>query len=529
MTYFQSRLAINRRESPLPDFAPHAARLKAAALIDLADSSDSSSLLAAGWRANLARQFIDNTTIFALLTYANDAGLPKSINALFAGKTVNPSEKRPALHWALRAPKTTIDAAGKVRNSLTAGDAFAEDIRNGIITGANGHPFKNIVHIGIGGSDFGPRLLSDAFRKERDRKFELRFCANLDPLDLDLALDGLNPTETLIIGVSKSFGTEETLYNLTRAKDWLTAGLGPNTPQHLALITSRPDRAKDWLGGIDATTFDMPESIGGRFSIWSNASLALAITLGADIIKNVRNGAADMDTHFRDTPLERNLPVRLALLDYWNSAVLGHPMRVVLAYAHRLRMLPTYLQQLEMESNGKSVQPSGEPTMSSTAPALWGGEGSVGQHSYHQWLHQGTRAVPTEFILALDANAEETGQQALIAHALAQAEVLANGRDLESILREEPDLPESIAKQKVHQGGRPSTFLSHSDFGPHAFGALLALYEHRTYVAGILWGVNSFDQWGVEAGKTMAGKFKTNLSGKAPFEDTTTQSIVDKL
>ncbi len=513
----------------MADFDSHAERLKPANLTDLAKVNDAPSLMAAGWRANIARHYIDAAATSALLTFANDIGLANKIAALFAGEKINTSEDRPVLHWALRGTQELSGTAANVRQTLTAADAFADDVRSGAVTAANGKPFRNIVHIGIGGSDFGPRLMADAFRMERDRRFELRFCANLDPLDLDLALDGLDPAETLIIGVSKSFGTEETLYNLTRAKAWLQAALGADTAKHLALATSRKDRAAAWLDGADVTTFDMPESVGGRFSVWSNAALALRISLGPDIVDEIRAGAAEMDHHFQTAPLAQNLPARLAMLDYWNRSVLGQPMRVLLAYAHRLRMLPTYLQQLEMESNGKSVTPDGNPIQIATAPALWGGEGSVGQHSYHQWLHQGSDALPTEFILAPDAKSDIDGRRALTAHAFAQAEVLANGRHLEKIKKEEPDLPDHISAQKVHQGGRPSTFLSHQDFGPHAFGALLALYEHRTFAAGILWGVNSFDQWGVEAGKTMAGKFKTKLAKKADFEDTTTQNLAQDL
>lgn len=513
----------------MTDLKAHAARLKDTPLKLLADANASyEPLQAAGWSANIGRHKIDADATAALLAFGEAACLPEKIRALFNAEHVNPSEDRPALHWALRGGSSLTGEPADVRDTRLAADEYANAVREGRITTASGGRFKSIVHIGIGGSDFGPRLLSDAFRMERDRRFDLRFCANLDPLDLDLALDGLNPAETLVIGVSKSFGTEETLYNLTRAKAWLQASLGTDTAKHMTLVTSRADRARTWLDGADVTTFDMPASVGGRFSIWSNGSLALGITLGPDIINAFRAGAAQMDTHFRNTPLAQNLPARLALLDYWNRTVLGYPMRVLLAYAHRLRMLPTYLQQLEMESNGKSVAPDGQPIEGASAPALWGGEGSVGQHSYHQWLHQGTDTVPTEFILAPDADSQIDGKRALTAHALAQAEVLANGRDIKTIKAEEPTLHATIAAQKVHTGGKPSTFLSHAHFGPHAFGALLALYEHRTYAAGLLWGVNSFDQWGVEAGKTMAGKIRDTLSKKGAFMDKTTQSISKK-
>ncbi|MEL7130514.1 MAG: glucose-6-phosphate isomerase, partial [Pseudomonadota bacterium] len=294
---------------------------------------------------------------------------------------------------------------------------------------------------------------------------------------------------------------------------------------HIALVTSRPDRAREWLGTSDVTTFDLPESVGGRFSIWSNGSLALRIALGPEIIDQFREGAAEMDAHFETEPLETNLPVRLALIDYWNRNALAASMRVLLAYSRRLRLLPAYLQQLEMESNGKSVSPEGKPLPGATAPALWGGEGSVGQHSYHQWLHQGTEAVPTEFILATDPKTDLAGRTALTAHALAQAEVLANGRVIEEVQAEESDLTAEIAAQKVHAGNRPSTFLYTQDFGPASLGALIALFEHRVFISGKLWQINSFDQWGVERGKTMAGKIKQVLTTAQTADDPITANL----
>lgn len=517
----------------MTDLSRHKDRLLTADLSTIAhDRSRIATVTAPCWTANLARHRVDADAQSALLRYAHEVGLDGSIKALFGGAHVNPSEDRPALHWSLRGDESLTGEPAAVRDSLKAGDKFADAIygETGEVLASTGQPFRNVVHIGIGGSDFGPRLLADAFEMERNRKITLRFCANVDPLDLDLALDGLDPRETLVIGVSKSFGTEETLYNLTRAKAWLETTLGTDgtAAQHLALVTSRGDRARAWLNGAEPYLFDMPASVGGRFSIWSNGSLACRILLGPDIIDRVRKGARDMDVHTQNAPLAENLPARLALLDYWNRTVLGYPMRVQLAYARRLRMLPTYLQQLEMESNGKSVRPDGSAVSGATAPALWGGEGSIGQHSYHQWLHQGTDAVPAEFILATEPRGDAAGRTALTAHALAQAEVLANGRHLETIGDEEPDLSDAVAAQKVHAGGRPSTFLSCDDFGPEAFGSLIALFEHRTYLAGVLWGVNSFDQWGVEAGKTMAGRLKSVITGDGQAADPVTAMLISK-
>lgn len=508
----------------------HAQRLADTALPKLAAARASSAVLeAAGWTIDTSRHVLDEAASAALLSHGESAGLQDAIRRLFAGEIVNPSEDRPALHWALRAQAPLSGEPEEVRQCMEAPLAFAGDVRSGAAKTAGGGTFKSVLHIGIGGSDFGPRLFADAFAKEASKDIELRFCANLDPVDLELAMDGIDPAETLVIGVSKSFGTEETLYNLSRARDWLKGSLGDVWYKHLALVTANPERATAWLDGNDGHLFHMPLSVGGRFSIWSAGSLACFIALGPEIGRAFLKGAAEMDVHVRDTPLAENAAAHLALLDYWNTTVRGEKMRVCLAYARRLRMLPTYLQQLEMESNGKTVTPGGKPVSGATAPALWGGEGSIGQHSYHQWLHQGSQAVPAEFILALDTSGDPEGKTALTAHALAQAEVLANGRSLEEVNAEEPDLSPQVAAQKVHAGGRPSTFMTATDFNAEKFGALVALYEHRTYLGGVLWGINSFDQWGVERGKTMAGRLKAALKGEAQAEDPVTKAIAARL
>lgn len=505
----------------------HAARLAGQSLRDLAAKRAAQPPLeAAGWRVNMARQYLDEAAEERLIKFGHFRKLEDAGSRLFNGEIVNASESRPALHWALRAQKPLADEAEAVRLSLAPALDFAAGVRSGTLRTAAGGKFKALLHIGIGGSDFGPRLIADAFEDKADGSLALRFAANVDPYDLDRAMAGLDPASTMVIGVSKSFGTEETLYNLNRARAWLEAALGPAASQHLALVTAAPEKAKAWLGGREAHLFDMPLSVGGRFSLWSAASLACMIHLGPDVFRDILAGAAEMDAHARTSELESNVPMRLALMDYWNATVRGAPMRVVLAYANRLRMLPTYLQQLEMESNGKSVKPSGDAAHVPTAPALWGGEGSVGQHSYHQWLHQGSHAVPCEFILAADRKRDAEGLAALTAHALAQAEVLANGRSLQEVESEEPDLAAGVALQKVHAGGRPSTLMSHAAFGPKAFGALVALYEHRTYFAGKLWGLNPFDQWGVERGKTMAARLKPALGSPDRAADPVTQAIL---
>lgn len=491
-------------------------------LRDLAATSESAPIKASGWTTDMSRQFLTRDIDQALLEHAETINLQGAISDLFGAKIVNPSEDRPALHWALRNASESAQTAAERDTTVKALTKAAEIAASKDITA--------IVHIGIGGSDFGPRLYADAFSDRQHEHLQLRFCANVDPLDLELALSGLEPRSTLIIGISKSFGTEETLYNLARARSWLESDLGAEqAANHLLLVTANPDRATKWLDGIPATTLDMPISVGGRYSIWSAASVAVMTSLGVDTFEAFLAGAAEMDAHVKSAPVETNLAARLALLDFWNTSYLGFGSRAVLAYSRRLRMLPTYLQQLEMESNGKSVGPTGQAAPLATAPLLWGGEGSVGQHSYHQWLHQGTHIVPAEFILAPGSTDDADGVEALTVHALAQAEVLANGRTLEEVQTEEPDLPAHIARQKVHPGGRPSTFLHTNALTPSRLGALIALYEHRTYLAGVLWEINSFDQWGVERGKTMATRLKPALRGDAKADDAATQRIIDQL
>ncbi len=510
---------------------PQARRLADAPLSTLAAArAGQSTLITAGWTIDLARHRLDVAAERALIAAGEAAGLATVRDQLFSGAIVNGSENRPALHWALRAGVPLTGEAETVRKSLLPALNFAGEVASGAYKTAKGDAFTAVLHIGIGGSDFGPRLIADAFEDRKAAHITLRFAANVDPFDLDRAMMGLDPARTLVIGVSKSFGTEETLYNLARARAWLEHALGADgAARHLALVTAVPEKATAWLNGAKASTFDMPLSVGGRFSLWSAASLACMIALGPDTFRDILKGAEAMDDHVRTAPVETNAAMRLALLDFWNTSHLNLPMRVLLAYANRLRMLPTYLQQLEMESNGKSVESNGAAVPLPTAPALWGGEGSVGQHSYHQWLHQGSQAVPCEFILAPDRARDAEGLDALTAHALAQAEVLCNGRSFEEVKAEEPSLSDAIARQKVHAGGRASTFMTHKAFGPEAFGALVALYEHRTYFAGHLWGVNPFDQWGVERGKTMAGRLKPALHGRTMASDPVTASLIQQI
>lgn len=507
--------------------AQHAQRLRKLSLKELAENRlDTSNFSVTGWSVNIARQKIDHEAEQALIQYGKTIDLENAVRSLFNGDVVNRSENRPALHWALRCPEPSFTGARQVRDSLIAPFTFAEAVRDGRVLSSSGKRFESILHIGIGGSDLGPRLLYDAFYKERDRRFELRFCANVDPLDFELATDGLNPKTTLVIGVSKSFQTEETSYNLKRARRWLESSAEGDWSNNVAVVTSKHNLAEHWLERSDGNIFAIPESVGGRYSIWSAGSLSCYIALGKDLINEILRGAESTDQRVRGDPIESNVAMRLALLDYWNASVLNYPMRVELAYSRRLRLLPSYLQQLEMESNGKSVRSDGTAAGSPTTQAVWGGEGTIGQHSYHQWLHQSTQIAPCEFLIALDNDGEFEGQSNLIANALAQAEVLAEGRSSDHVKNEGHEQSNELSKQKELTGERPSTFIMNKQFSPWGFGSLIALFEHRTYLAGQLWGLNSFDQWGVEEGKQMAEQLKPVVHGTRIAENLITRRLV---
>jgi len=423
---------------------------------------------APGVLLDYSRQRVGALTLRLLAQLAGERGFPAWRDALFAGEAINVTEGRAVRHAALRAGDA---APGEVRAALARMRALAADL-GGV---------RRIVHLGTGGSDLGARLLMDALGD--GAALEVRFAANVDPLDLARALAGADPASTLVVAVSKTFTTAETLANARAAKAWL-AGRG-----RIVAVTANEAAARAFGA---AEVLPMWDWVGGRFSIWSAASFSACAALGADAFEAFLAGGRDMDEHFRSAPLEKNVPALLALLGVWNANFLGAATHCVLPYAHALRLLPAYLQQLEMESNGKRVDREGRPVGYATAPVVWGAEGTVSQHSFHQLLHQGTQAVPCDFIVAgvsaeLDANAE------------AQARALAFGTD-------DPALPE----HRRYPGNRPSSTLRLERLDARHLGRLVAAYEHKVFAQGVLWNVNSFDQWGVELGKQLAGEILKN-------------------
>jgi glucose-6-phosphate isomerase len=475
------------------------------------------------------------------LDLARAAGLEAARDRHFAGEMVNRSEGRAALHMALRAEKSADFKAdgdpvsAEIDSIRAAIAAFASAVRSGAKLSATGKPFRSVVHIGIGGSDFGPRLVWEALRSV-DPQIEVRFAANVDPADMALTLAGLDPAETLVVVVSKTFTTLETITNAETARAWLRASLGPAGDAHLLAVSAAPAVAQAF--GVPADQiFGFRDWVGGRYSVWSAVGLSCAIGLGPEAFEAFLGGALAMDGHFRSAPLERNAPVLLALAHIFNRNGLSRPVRAVVPYAQRLRLLPNFLQQLEMESNGKQVDARGQPVARGTSSTVFGDAGTNVQHAFFQMMHQGTDIIPLDIVAVARASEGEASAQAkLLANAVAQAEALMVGKP-ESEVRAElaahgaaPATIDELAPQKTFHGNRPSSFLMLDRLTPAALGALLALYEHKTFVEGALWGINSFDQWGVELGKTLAVRILGELAGgPIGVHDPSTSNLVARL
>ena len=416
-----------------------------------------------GMRYDYSRQRLGAMTLRLLVRLAAERGFAEWREALLAGKAVNDTENRPAWHTVLRA----TDAPDEVKETLQRAQSLAARIRQE-------KRYKRIVNLGTGGSDLGPRLLADALG---DGALDVRFAANVDPKDLARALDGAEPDSTLVVVVSKTFTTQETMANAQAAKAW--------GARNFIAVTANVALAKQ-LGAQEI--FPMWDWVGGRFSVWSAVGFAAMCAIGPDAFQQFLDGAREVDEHFARAPLEKNVPVLMALVGAWNVNFLGIPTHAVLPYANALRLLPSYLQQLEMESNGKRVDRDGRSIAYATAPVLFGAEGTVSQHSFHQLLHQGTQLVACDFIeLGLEAK--------LSANCRAQADALAFGTD-----------DASLPRYRQYPGNRPSSVLIFDKFDARTLGRLIALYEHKVFTQGVVWNINSFDQWGVELGKDLANR-----------------------
>jgi glucose-6-phosphate isomerase len=498
-------------------------------------------LEAAGLTLDLSKQPWSLPDAAELLDLARAAGVEPARARLLGGEPVNRSEHRPALHVALRAADGAamkaagVEVSGEVEAGRAAMKRFADDVRAGAIKGATGKPFRAILHIGIGGSDLGPRLIWEALKPLRPQ-IDLRFAANVDPAELAQAIADLDPAETLVVVVSKTFTTLETLANAEAARAWLREALGPGADAHLAAVSAAPDKAQAF-GVTPERVFAFWDWVGGRYSLWSAVGLSCATALGFEAFERLLAGARAMDAHFAEAPLERNAPVLLALAHVFNRNGLGRPIRAVVPYAQRLRLFAPFLQQLEMESNGKRVDAHGRPLKRATAASVFGDAGTNGQHAFFQLLHQGTDIIPVDIIAVREGSeGDPAAQRKLLANAVAQAEALLVGRN-EGEVRAELQAKglakaeiDELAPQRTFPGDRPSSFILMDRLDPERMGALVALYEHKTFVEGVLWGINSFDQWGVELGKTLAIRVLAELEGGPGGEhDPSTEALIGRL
>ena len=470
------------------------------------------------------------------------AGVVEAREKMWTGQEINVSEGRAVLHVALRdsdaenarlrGPEITHD----VKSARDAMRDYAGAIRSGSLTGASGKAFKTIVHIGIGGSDLGPRLVFQGLTPLQPQ-IDVRFVANVDGSELALALAGLDPDETLVIAVSKTFTTQETLANFLAARQWLVDHMGETAAQkHMAAVSAAPDKTGAY-GIAPDRVFGFKDWVGGRYSLWSAVSLSLIIALGFDVYQRLLDGAHAMDQHFLTAPFAQNAPILLAAAQVYNRIGLDRPSRAVIPYVHRLRRLAAFLQQLEMESNGKRTSPQGDLLETKTCPVVFGDEGTNAQHAFFQMLHQSEDVVPLEFI-AVQTNAEASDdmQKKLLSNVIAQGEAFMVGKSLETSVAECKALgfdeakTAQIAPQKVCPGNKPSSLVLLSELTPETLGALLALYEHKTFAEGIVMGLNSFDQWGVELGKTLGVNVLKDITGSAIADhDPSTTALIKRV
>ena len=493
-------------------------------------------LEAAGLFFDYSKNLITEKTIADLVSLANAAGLRERIDAMFRGDKINITENRAVLHTALRAPRTAsikvdgVDVVPEVHAVLDRMSAFANRIRSGEWKGHTGKRIKNIVNVGIGGSDLGPVMAYEALRHYSDRSLTLRFVSNVDGTDFAEATHDLDPAETLFIISSKTFTTLETMTNADTARDWSLAGLGGDkaaVAKHFVAVSTNAAKVSEF--GIDtANMFGFWDWVGGRYSMDSAIGLSTMIAIGPDNFRELLAGFHEMDEHFRTAPFEKNLPVLHGLLGVWYNDFFGAQTVAVLPYEQYLKRFPAYLQQLTMESNGKSVKLDGARVDSDTGPIYWGEPGTNGQHSFYQLIHQGTRVIPCDFIaFAKSLNPLGRHQDLLMSNVFAQTEALAFGKTLAQV--EAEGTAPAIAPHRVFDGNRPSNVLMAEKLTPATLGRLISLYEMSVFTQGVIWNINSFDQWGVELGKALAQRIIPELeaTGEPDLKhDSSTNSLI---
>ena len=492
--------------------------------------------------ADLSKNLLDSHTLSLLCELARECDLEARRDALLRGDQINLTEGRAVQHTALRAPRKAGDArSAEVHAVLDAMLAFADSARDAARSG-----IRHVVNIGIGGSDLGAQMAVPALDAFVQPGIEFHFVSNVDGHDIAPVLRRLRPAETLFIVASKTFTTQETMANAQAAKAWFLANGGSDVQRHFVATTTNVQAAAEF--GV-TTTFGFWDWVGGRYSLWSSVGLPIALAIGGDNFRALLAGAHAMDQHFAQAPLERNLPVLLGLIDVWYRNFHGFASRSVAPYHQGLKRLPAYLQQLEMESNGKRVDVDGEPLPYGTSPVVWGEPGTNGQHAYFQMLHQGTDVIPVEFILVKRPLHELQGRDAalqtllerqhtmLLANGLAQSQALMLGKSAAQALTEKAPTasktiePQTLARHRSFPGNRPSTTLLLDRLTPRSLGALIAMYEHRVFTSGALWGINSYDQWGVELGKALCADLLPRLAARGALEglDASTAGLIQRL
>jgi glucose-6-phosphate isomerase len=520
--------------------AAHCRELRSAHLRDFfaqdAERAGRMSVEAAGVLLDYSKNRATAETLRLLVRLAEESHLRARIDAMFGGDRINATEGRCVLHVALRAPRGArmtangVDVVPEVHAVLDRMADFARRIRGGDWKGHTGREIRNVVNIGIGGSDLGPVMACEALRHYSDRRLAFRFVSNVDGTDFVEATRDLDPAETLFIVSSKTFTTLETMANARSARAWLLAGLGGSleaVARHFVAVSTNAEEVRRF--GIDTDNmFSFWDWVGGRYSMDSAIGLSTMVAIGEDHFRAMLAGFHEMDEHFRSAPFDRNLPVLMALLSIWYNDFFGAGTVAVLPYDQYLKRFPAYLQQLAMESNGKSVTLEGRRVECDTGPIVWGEPGTNGQHSFYQLLHQGTRLVPCDFIaFGQPLNPLDGHHDILLANVLAQGEALAFGRTAEEVRA--GGVPEELVPHRTFEGNRPSNLLLLERLTPAALGKLVALYEHSIFTQGVIWGINSFDQWGVELGKTLATKILAKLQAEkelSPGHDGSTEALI---
>ncbi len=484
---------------------------------------------------DLSKHLVTDEVITALLAVAHRAELADRIAALFAGEHINVTEDRAVMHPALRAGPDDefsvdgIDVTRDVREVLERMADFADRVRNGTWQGHTGRRINNVVNIGIGGSDLGPSMAFRALRPYVSPDIDAHFVSNIDPADLHAVLDVVDPETTLFVVASKTFTTLETLTNAGTARAWLVDRLGDDgaVARHFVAVSTNTEAVAAF--GIDtANMFGFWDWVGGRYSMDSAIGLSLMIAIGPDAFDEMLSGLRTIDRHFRTTPFERNVPVLLGLIGVWYRNLLGYPTYAVLPYSQDLNRLPAYLQQLDMESNGKRVRMDGSPVDIDTGPIVWGEPGTNGQHAFYQLLHQGTTVVPADLIGFVEPFGDVGGQHDLLmGNMFAQAEALAFGKTPDEVAATGVDA--DLVAHRTFPGNRPTSVIMAPRLTPSVLGQLVAIYEHKVYTQGVIWGINSFDQWGVELGKELATTIISELTSETPPElthDTSTNALI---